>query len=169
MILLFIGSMNFSPADENSGLPANDPKEMTSVSEFESSPFLPLPAWSNFTHMPSTPDFLLPMGKNVMKVVAVTPPPKPPPPPVETPRPAPPPPEPPALVAVSPFLQWIKDHPDAAAEAHKQAAAYQAPPQPPGAAAPGTADPYWMPPLDSGGSGSITTGSSAAIYSTPQR
>jgi hypothetical protein len=91
---------------------------------------------------------------------------------VSTPRPAPPPPEPPALVAVSPFLEWIKDHPgNAATDAQKQAAAYQSPAVPPNAPAPAApgSDPYWMPPLGESGSGSITTGSGAAIYSTPQR
>ncbi len=150
--------------------------------------------------MPPLPDVLKPMGAK--KAVLTTPPvaasaPLAPPkdaekptvvvakPTVVAPAPAPS----PALIAVSPFLDWIKANPQAAAEqARQQASTYQAgDPTGPVVAAPapnaapnnsGTVPvvvgpaPYWMPPLIdaapfTSNSGNIT-GSGAAIYSTPQ-
>jgi hypothetical protein len=188
-------------ADASTGL-ADDPKDMSYQSTTTtttttdvmsmSSPFLPLPSWSRFEKMPPLPDQLKPLGKKPAEPVplATTPVilrkdpgeqtpsvfiPKPKDIPVVNNNPT--------LIAVSPFLQWVKDHPkDATAQARKEAAIYN--PQAPvaGANAPnsegGSGSPYWMPPLvDSGdttapaSSSSTTTGNggSAAIYSTPQR
>jgi hypothetical protein len=142
------------------------------------------------------PDKLKPLGKSPVVAVAPAPAPLAPPPephqvvstpaPSAQPKPAPAPAEPPALIAVSPFLEWIKTNPQAAAaEARQQANVYRAPapsdsapangPGNPASMAPGAPgnpqDTYWLPPLiDSPnfGSGAVG-GSSAAIYSTPQR
>jgi len=89
------------------------------------------------------------------------------------------------MVTVSPFLQWIKTNPQAAAvQARQQAAGYQAPTAPgansanaaavngqsPAGAPGGSEEPYWLPPLiGSADFGSSPVGGSAAIYSTPQR
>jgi hypothetical protein len=74
----------------------------------------------------------------------------------------------PALVAVSPFLQWIKEHPqEAAVAARKESGNYSAPPSNVG---PAITDPYWMPPMiDSTDGAPPAVGGSAAIYSTPQK
>jgi hypothetical protein len=120
--------------------------------------------------MPPLPDQLTPNGKKTVAVAEVTPviPRKDPgevTPPVYIPKPknvpvvadSP-------LVAVSPFLEWIKDHPTEATEqARKAAAAYNPAPSTAAASAPATA-----PPAPSSSS-TTTTGSSAAIYSTPQK
>jgi len=143
--------------------------------------------------MPALPDKLTPMGKQVVlvtppipKQAPLTPPKETPPTPQETVAKAKPAPAPaetsPALITVSPFLQWIKANPQAAAaEARQQANSYHAPatseagsPGAPGTPAPGAAnggeDPYWLPPLlDSSSFGPQAVGGSAAIYSTPQR
>jgi hypothetical protein len=78
---------------------------------------------------------------------------------------------PPALVAASPFLEWIKNHPQEAAEqARKEADTPTAGPA--ASAAPGAA-PYWMPPMIDTGAPAAPGGDngsgSAATYSTPQR
>jgi hypothetical protein len=159
--------------------------------------FAPLPAWAHGATMPALPYQLTPMGKKPAEVAATTTGTAPeslaPPkeatqvPLVSIPGPAPKPapaPEPPALIAVSPFLQWVKSNPQAAAaEARQQAASEntaQAPTGPTTATsapvpaanqvAPTSASPYWLPPLiDSGEFGGSPGGSSAAIYMTPQR
>jgi len=183
-------------ADDGTGLP-EDPKDASSTHNevmTMSSPFLPLPGWSRFEKMPPLPEQLTPLGKKAPVVAEVTPVvprkdpgevapavsiPKPKEIPVVNPNPT--------LVAVSPFLEWIKDHPAQAAEqARKEASAYNPAPNPPApatssaSATAGTGSsrsPYWMPPLiDSSdttappsSTSTTTTGSSAAIYSTPQK
>lgn len=157
-----------------------------------------MPSWARGAVMPPLPQVLKPMGKKV--VVLTTPPvaaPEPLAPPKEgapstvsvaKPTPVvPAPPTTPALIAVSPFLEWIKANPQAAAEqARQQANTYAAgsdanaaapttnanpAPNPGNGGAPASAQaPYWLPPLiDSAPFGTGATGSSAAIYSTPQR
>jgi hypothetical protein len=133
------------------------------------------------------------MGKQVVLVTPPTPKPAPLAPPKETPpapqetvakaKPSPAPAETsPALIAVSPFLQWIKANPQSAAvEARQQANSYHAPstsetsstggPSTPASGPTGPVeDPYWLPPLlDSASFGPQPVTGSAAIYSTPQR
>jgi hypothetical protein len=187
LVMLFI-SVVLLRADEGTGLP--DPKEMAQqppppASEGVDLTFLPLPSWAS-AKMPALPEQLKPMGHRIdvakpsSAAVAETGPDQPPMPkklpqvyPLASSKdPAPAASNSPANIAVSPFLEWIKDHPqEAAAQARKDAAtASTAAPAP----APGSA-PYWMPPMidtssdapaaQAGGSGS----GSAAIYSTPQR
>ncbi len=200
LLLLFLSPavMNSARADDLTGMAQDDAKELLPPQP-ASAPcytpgFLPMPYWARGVVMSPLPDVLTPMGK---KAVLTTPPvaasqplapPKDSPATVIVAKPtvvAPVPAQNPALIAVSPFLDWIKANPQAAAEqARQQASTYQA-----GAAAPAagtsaptsntssgpivtTPAPYWMPPLiDSAPftSGGTTTGSSAAIYSTPQR
>jgi len=180
--------MNFSYTRAGSG-PAP-------LSEIATGPlFLPMPVWAHGVTVSALPYQLTPMGKK--PVTAKTAPAQttatePLAPPKETasdapapeiketaPKPAPAP-EAPALIAVSPFLQWIKSNPKAADEARAQA--NPTPAQPTGpvnngnavtagptANAPSPA-PYWLPPLiDSGDFSTGPVGGSAAIYSTPQR
>jgi hypothetical protein len=176
--------------DDLTGLSQNDPKDLMPASPAPAQPtgeisFLQMPGWSRGIIMPPLPDQLKPMGKKPNVAVAPAPAPLAPPKdtPVtpaatETPKPNPTP-ESPALVTVSPFLQWIKSNPQAAAaQARQQANGYQNPAAP-GPGAPGNSpagptgngeDPYWLPPLiDSAGAGPTPVGGSAAIYSTPQR
>ncbi|MEI9998745.1 MAG: hypothetical protein WDO13_06025 [Verrucomicrobiota bacterium] len=142
--------------------------------------------------MPPLPQALKPMGGKV--AVLTTPPVPAPAVPLAPPKdatveklkpvaPAPPAPAPsPALIAVSPFLQWIKANPQAAADqARQQAGAYQAgsdaatAPAAPVAPNAGTPTgpieaPYWMPPLiDNSSFGTLPSGSGAAIYTRPQQ
>ena len=158
--------------------------------------FLPMPGWARGADMSSMPAQLKPLGK--APVAAAAPAPAPLAPPPETPAVVATPaksasqskpsratvqPTPPSLIAVSPFLQWIQSNPQAAAaQARQQANSYRAPaPSDAGASngpgnnatgpTGGNENPYWLPPLiDSPnfGSGAVG-GSSAAIYSTPQR
>jgi hypothetical protein len=140
-----------------------------------------MPDWSHFRKMPALPQALTPMGAVANKArpspaaVAETKPDVPPMPkklpqpgPVAaSSEPAPAPKETPELAAISPFLQWIKDHPqEAAAAARKEADAYNA-----SAKAAPSPDPYWMPPMiDENETPAPSTGAgSAAIYSTPQK
>jgi hypothetical protein len=192
-------------ADDLTGMAQDDPKDLypapalqTAYTPNYNSSFLPLPSWARGVVLPPIPAVLTPMGK---QVVLTTPPvpasqtpatPKTPATPlVLVPKPAVTPAPNPALIAVSPFLDWIKANPQAAAEqARQQAGTYQAggdanatistgtttaPNGPPanGNAGPVVAPPapYWMPPLiDTATFGTgTTTGSSAAIYTTPQR
>ncbi len=199
---------NSARADDLTGMAQDDAKDLLPPTR-ASAPcyttgFLPMPYWARGVVMPPLPDVLSPMGR---KAVLTTPPvparePLAPPkdgttastgvtvakPIVVTPGPATQPAPNPALIAVSPFLDWIKANPQAAAEqARQQASSYQTAAEPTGPipapnAAPnsnGNAPavvapaPYWMPPLIdaapfTSGTGT-TTGSSAAIYSTPQR
>lgn len=212
LLLAALPAVNSASADDLlSFLHPHDAKELQPVEAPAPPPapaapscdaaFLPLPGWAHGAVMPPLPDVLTPMGK---KVVLTTPPvpapapltpPKEPAPPtvvVEKPKVVEPPPQNPALIAVSPFLDWVKANPQAAAaQAHQQAAAYEsgsdtvsavaptAPATPPANGATGpivvpTPAPYWMPPLiDAAPFGTYNSGnvsgSSAAIYTTPQR
>jgi hypothetical protein len=181
ILLLVLLSLVVARAGNDTGLPGEDPKDVSraepevSTTNCVSDMFLPMPGWSHFVKMPALPDTLKPMGapspaaaaKSSAAAIAETKPDGAPPP-----RPAPKAqaPKPDAdFVAISPFLQWVKDHPDAAAQARKQAAS-DAPPAPASPAAPAGAngDPYWMPPMiDSPGADDFQGGS--ATYSRPQR
>jgi len=203
---------NLSRGDDLTGLPYDDPKDLlpappqaiTSQTASSLGLFAPMPAWAHGVTMPALPAELKPMGG---KTAVAGPPPPPPPlaPPKEpvtvvttTASSAPTPATTknissvtnasgvtdnnPAMVTVSPFLQWIKTNPQAAAaQARQQAASYH-PPSPTdagpstgagaiGHGAPGgSEDPYWLPPLiDSADFGPTPVSGSAAIYSTPQR
>ncbi len=177
VLVLLLVSLGLARADDATGLPQGDPKDMSAQQAEAPAPcpvgdfFLPIPSWSHFTKMPPLPEQLTPMGHSLTiakpspaAVAETKPDAAPMPKPAAKPKPATP---DPALVAVSPFLQWVKDHPDeAASEARKQAATYSAPPA---AAAGPSLDPYWMPPMiDNSGTPPPVTGS-AAIYSRPQR
>jgi hypothetical protein len=205
--LLLIIPSNLAPGDEFTGQSQDDPKDLIPSSTPAPRPqstdeilFLPLPSWSRGVTMPQLPDQLKPMGKKVTVATAstasapasLTPPKEIPsiaPASVEaaskvktSPTSAEPSPD---LVAVSPFLQWIKANPQAAsAEARQQANGYHAPstsePGPAGGNSGGASissgangsagDPYWLPPLiDSADFSSSPVGGSAAIYQTPQR
>jgi len=191
-------------ADQYTGLPEDDPKELLPLRSAPGSSsgtvgFLPLPNWAHVTTLPPLPNVLKPYGNKTPVATAATPTGATPPPlapPKETaPVPTPvtvttvtttaQPPATPAptnsndstMVTVSPFLQWIKANPQAAAEqARQQAGNYNATapvtptPGAPGGNVPPPQDTYWLPPmLESTPSDSQTPGSSAAIYSTPQR
>ncbi len=202
----------FVHADDLTGMAQDDPKDLYPAPAPQSSyvpnynsGFLPLPSWARGVVMPPLPDVLKPMGKKAVLTTPPVPAPQPLAPPkdpatttvtvgkpiVVTPTPAPAPAPNPALIAVSPFLDWIKANPQAAAEqARQQASSYQAVGDANAAASTGTTTvpnpapanggnapvvappaPYWMPPLiDTATFGTgTTTGSSAAIYTTPQR
>jgi hypothetical protein len=193
--------------DDLTGQPVDDPKDLfptpatSSQPACESGLFVPMPTWARSIIMPPLPAELKPMGG---KTAVASPPPPPAPlaPPRETtvtttasstPTPANSTEKSsssaaennPSLIAVSPFLQWIKTNPQAAAvQARQQAESYHAGPPAEGGApgeavsaghsptsAPGgSGDPYWLPPLiDSADFGPTAVGGSAAIYSTPQR
>jgi hypothetical protein len=194
--LLVLVPSNHLRADDLTGMQQDDPKDLIAlrpVPQTGDGPcgqqFLPLPSWSHVIDMPPLPYQLKPMGKKPM-IAASTPPPAPLTPPKEettaTPasteaakpktasaEPAP------ALIAVSPFLQWVKANPQAAAaQARQQAETYHASSAPeggtPGASVPTgptapAEDPYWLPPLIDSPTVSASSGGSAAIYSTPQR
>lgn len=193
-------------ADDLTGQSQDDPKDLIPASaparpqNTGLAGFQPMPAWARGVVLSPLPDKLKPMGKKIE--VLTTPP---------TPAPnsttlAPPPdasaavadttakaktnPAPadnnPDLIAVSPFLQWIKANPQAAAaEARQQANSYHASSSPDAAPSTGASGadnaahaaatapaeaPYWLPPLiDSGDFGSKPVTGSAAIYQTPQR
>jgi hypothetical protein len=187
--------------DDLTGMPYDDPKELIPACSSPSSPgavgiisFQPMPGWSHGV-LPALPYQLTPMGKKPVVATASVAKPSLAPPadashPATTddsttkakPSPAP---ENPALMAVSPFLQWIKANPQAAAvQAREQANSYHASsgtegsPSGPGASNATISTPtspsqnaYWLPPLID--TPTITAGSvggsSAAIYSTPQR
>lgn len=181
LLLIFI-SLVIARAGDDTGLPGDDPKDTTppgsevSTTSCVSDMFLPMPEWSRFQKMPPMPDVLKPMGasaepraKPATAAVAETKPDGAPPP---KPAPKAMAPQPDAdLVAISPFLQWVKDHPDAAAQARKQAADDAAATAPAGgsAPAPASADPYWMPPMVDSSGVSAPAGGSSATYSRPQR
>jgi len=200
--LLLVVLTNPANGDELTGQPQDDPKDLApappptlTLCSTSNDGFQALPSWARASVMPALPDKLLPMGR---KVVVLTTPPTAAPlaPPKEasaTPevteaksKPAPASPSP-ALIAVSPFLQWIQSNPDAATQARQQANAYRPAPSPetpvvengantptgatpPAPAhAPAPVDPYWLPPLIDAAPFGVQTGSSAAIYTTPQR
>jgi hypothetical protein len=197
-LLLFLSAavVNSAQADDLTGMAQDDAKELLPPAAQSSAPcynpgFLPLPSWARGVVMPPLPDVLKPMGKKAVLTTPPTPAQAPLAPPKDEEKPTvvvakptvvAPAPASPALIAVSPFLDWIKANPQAAAEqAHQQAAAEAnaasgaAPSSVPNGN--GTAPavvapaPYWMPPLiDTApfGTGNVS-GSGAAIYSTPQR
>jgi len=194
-------------ADQYTGMQDDDDaKGMVQLRQMpgtETIAFLPLPSWAHIKAMSPMPDVLSPNGKKV--VVQVTPPapaphqPLAPPKEEETasseisaeaaaaksvPTPAIPPASDNALIAVSPFLEWVRANPaTAAAQARAAAGNYQAQTTPApaagstGSSAPapaGAPAPYWLPPMLDTTAAPIlysnqTPGSSAAIYSTPQR
>jgi len=206
VVLIIISS--FAHGDEVTGAPPSDTKEMSyttsgvGVSYTTAGPsqpsiatgFVPMPGWARDITLSALPYQLTPMGKKPLLIAkAASAVPEPLAPPKETPAPEPPPevketaakpaptPDAPALIAVSPFLQWIRSNPKAADEARAQAAHPTA--QTPTAPANGAnaiaagptananaQDPYWLPPLiDSADFSTGPVGGSAAIYSTPQR
>ena len=209
-LVLFLPGL--ARGDDLTGTPQRDPKDSLSLSANRppmagAISFLPLPSWSRVAALSPLPDQLKPLGKVAVLVTPPTAAPAPLAPSKETPPASPAPavaaskektsPAPaetsPALIAVSPFLQWIKANPQAAAEqARQQAGAYSAvdpsgaivaAPTPNANAAPNNSGtvpvvvappaPYWMPPLIDAAPivsnpGNIS-GSGAAIYSTPQR
>jgi hypothetical protein len=218
--------MGVARADDLTGQPHDDPKDLlpapaqaSNCPESDTSGFLPLPSWARDAVMPPLPAVLKPNGKLAVlttppKAAPLTPPPakdevtanviveKPTPAPA-APAPAAPAPQPTALIAVSPFLDWIKANPhEAAQQARQEAGSYAAgsdasPAAPISPVSPSSGNaqagtgpvvgavvapagpggpavtPYWMPPLVDtapfGSSGGNMVGSSAAIYTTPQR
>jgi hypothetical protein len=178
ILVLILVSFGLAHADDATGLPQDDPKDVSSQ-QAEAAPcttgefFLPIPSWSRFVKMPPLPEQLTPMGKSPVvakpapAAVAETKPDAAPlPKPAAKPK-APASTDDPALIAVSPFLQWVKDHPqEAATQARKQADDDSA--GPPIVVNPGV-DPYWMPPMIDGTTPAPPVTGSAAIYSTPQR
>jgi len=185
-------------ADDLTGLPVDDPKDLSpapaqqqQVISQTSNGFVAMPAWARGVVMPPLPDQLKPMGKKSLAASSSAPTPAVVQPvkqasivpttvgPDGTTVPSKP--ENPAMVTVSPFLQWIKANPQAAAaQARQQAAVYHAGPGAggagsppitgPGAPAPTSDDNYWLPPLiDQSEIQPGATGGSAAIYSKPQR
>jgi hypothetical protein len=202
---------NFVRGDDLTGQAIDDPKDLlpastrVSVSQ-PTGPeglFVPMPTWARGNVLPPLPAELKPMGGKT----AVAKPPAPPPPlappkdtaTVVTTTAGSTPAQNaamektsanatdnnPALIAVSPFLQWIKNNPQSAAtQARQQADSYHGGPSPDAgtvngvgnvghsiiSAPGGSGDPYWLPPLiDSADFGPGPVGGSAAIYSTPQR
>jgi hypothetical protein len=196
-------------ADEFTGMPSGDSKDLICNPPTSAPPqppsdeiaFVPMPSWARGVLLPPLPEILKPMGK---KSLAASGPTKPVPPPLAPPpdatttehttagSPTPKPADTPAMITVSPFLQWIQANPQAAAEqARQQAGGYQNPPAPSvnGSNAPGAPatpngaptgpaqnssaanpNPYWLPPLiDAPSVAPTAVGGSAAIYSTPRR
>jgi hypothetical protein len=205
LLFLLLAVAPILRADDLTGMLQDDPKDLypASAPAPASQPacvanyntgFLPMPSWARGVVMPPLPDVLKPMGRKAVLTTPPVPAPQPLAPPKDSAPPtvvvakptvvAPTPVPNPALIAVSPFLDWIKANPQAASEqARQQAAAYQVGAEANAAVAPATAPasstvppaaPYWMPPLidaapfGTGVTGN-TTGSSAAIYTTPQR
>lgn len=189
ILLLILASLAFVRADDGTGLPGDDPKDVgperpeVSTTDCVSEMFLPIPEWSHFTKMPPLPSVLTPMGESPesqvkpRKAAVAETKPDGAPPPKPAPKPMAPAPDP-DQVAISPFLQWIKDHPqEAVAQARKEAATEGRTTAPAAASASAgggaPADPYWMPPMiDSATAPTVEAssgGGSAAIYSRPQR
>jgi len=186
-------------ADDLTGQSQDDPKDLlpTAAPAPRSQTtclglFLPLPIWARGVVLPPLPDQLKPMGKKpAVAAASSSPAPQPLAPPPETttassetdakPKaPAPAADNNPDLIAVSPFLQWIKSNPQtAAAEARQQANSYHASSTTEASSsgssghteanAPAEST-YWLPPLiDSADFGPKPVTGSAAIYQTPQR
>jgi hypothetical protein len=205
LILLPIFAMSLSllaRADDLTGLPVDDPKDLlpnpaartTFCPSNGEVLFVPMPSWARGVTMPPLPDQLTPMGKKSAAATAPVPAPLAPPKdvsPISTTNgvettmaggKAPASVGSPAMITVSPFLQWIKANPQAAAiQARQQAGNYHTGPLSPNAIPGGPGGPtgggenasddsYWLPPLiDSSDIGTKSVGGSAAIYSTPQR
>lgn len=188
---------NLMRGDDLTGLAKDDPKDLLPAPPVPASQptgesmFAPMPGWTRLGAMPPLPDQLKPMGKKTVVATNTPPPvivplapPKDTTPAVATQDTTAKPKTPatatestPALIAVSPFLQWVKTNPQAAAaQAREQANSYHVPPTPAANGGTGngptgvTGDPYWLPPLiDSPDIIPGVVGGSAAIYSTPQR
>ena len=165
ILLLILASLAFARADDSTGLPGDDPKDVgperpeVSTTSCVSEMFLPIPEWSRFTKMPPLPERADADGRVAgERSQAARRPPWPRRSPMARLRPSPrrsrwrPAPDP-DQVAISPFLQWIKDHPQDAVAAGAQGsrdgcAARPRLPRPARSAAGGApADPYWMPPM----------------------
>ncbi len=190
ILVLVLISIGLVHGDDQSGSLPQDPKDVAQAPGtippcYTDQYFLPMPAWSRFTRMPDLPEQLKPMGHGEIKhhpspaAVAETKPDVPPMPKklpqvgplASSATPAPAPSDKPELQAISPFLQWVHDHPqEAAAQARQQAASYSVPtggaPMTGGAPA---SDPYWMPPMLDTPAVSTGGNGSAATYSTPQK
>jgi hypothetical protein len=190
--LLAVALPGFAHADEFTGQPVDDPKDLvpppvrcttssssssTQSQSISESMFVSMPSWARNVIMPPLPDQLKPMGKKSLAASGPVVPPVTPPKEPTAPVPssvdaaaaaAKAAENNPAMITVSPFLQWIKSNPQAAAaQARQQANVYHAGPGPAPAPSTSSDDAYWLPPLmDTTGN---TSGGSAAIYSTPQR
>ena len=152
-LLLFTTAFTIAlRADEFTGTPGSDPKDLLvcapsgppPVAPADAIQFAPMPRWAQGVLMPPLPACLTPMGKSKMIAKNNQKPPLEPPkdpkdvtadgsnaatPAVSTPGPKPV--SDPAFITVSPFLQWVQANPQAAAEqARQQAGAYQPPPAP---------------------------------------
>jgi len=199
VIALSLLTLALSPracADDLTGMPQDDPKDLLPTPPTPSQPtcptgtiqFVSMPSWARGVNLGPLPAKLMPMGRDLTAPVKPAPQPLAPPkdgtttasttPTDTTASPKPADTNSPTLLAVSPFLQWIKANPQAAAAAaRQQARSYGPPPSPNAPASPAAAnvpsstdDSYWLPPLiDSSEFGTRTVGGSAAIYSTPQR
>ena len=195
LLAVLIAAQAVARADELTGLPVDDPKDLLPTPAAASQPvsatgslFAPMPSWARGVTLGPLPDKLKPMGRSTTVASATQPQPLAPPKDATnsttttiaatTSAGAKPAASDPALVTVSPFLQWIKSNPQAAAAAaRQQAETYHAgaPPE----SSPGGAnasagnrqdDAYWLPPLiDSADFGAQAVTGSAAIYSRPQR
>jgi len=190
-----MAALPLARADDLTGLPVDDPKDLLPTppptvqpSIPAGNPFAPMPSWARGVTLGPLPDKLTPMGRSTTGAGAPPTPPLAPPrepttsatttPPTTTTAAPKPPTSDPAMVAVSPFLQWVKANPQAAAaEARQQAESYHAGPAPENGSGAANAngrhpqpDVYWLPPLiDSADLGAQAVTGSAAIYSRPQR
>ena len=198
LLSALIIALPLARADDLTGLPVDDPKDLLPTPSAPAQAvcqsggqFVPLPAWARGVTLGPMPAKLLPMGRDP-KVAAVAKP-QPLAPPKDTPETTASTPlvstpgakatSDPAFVTVSPFLQWIKANPQAAAaQARQQADAYHTAPAAEnpvpttGAMAPANPrnpqdDAYWLPPLidsaDFGPTPAVT--GSSATYTRPQR
>ena len=194
LLSVWIALPSLARADDLTGQAQDDPKDLLPTPAAPTQPtysgtlFAPMPEWARGITLGPMPDKLKPMGKGTVVASATKPQPLAPPKDA-TPTPTattttaetgakPANTSDPAMVTVSPFLQWIKANPQAAAAAaRQQARSYGPPPSPNAPASPAAAnvpsstdDSYWLPPLiDSSEFGTRTVGGSAAIYSRPQR
>ena len=197
LVIFALMLFTYARADDLTGLPVDDPERSVARTFHPaavmqtSSLFVSMPSWARGVVMPPLPEQLKPMGKKTLAASANGPTPAVVQP-VKQADIAPttvsadgtaiaPKKDSETMTTVSPFLQWIKANPQAAAaQARQQAAAYHdgpgagaagSPPiAGPGAPAPTSDDNYWLPPLiDSSDIQTGPVGGSAAIYSKPQR